>query len=220
MSFANVLIYLALIAYILYGKARGWPMKTPKRLFLLPVLIIIIGYGDATHGTMKPFEVALTVIGGAVSLGLGLLRGRADKISTRDGVQFVQWGGLSFALFAANLVVKLILDVVGVASGSTFSAAEKTLILTLGLTLLGEAIVLFLRSGAGAGRLNSDRSAPARPQAPSGVTPFSDRPEAYRTSESVQQPVWPAGDVRSDRHEHHHDHHEHHHDHHGLTGAS
>src|ERR1700722_8103418 len=108
MSFANVLIYIALIAYILYGKAKGWPMKTPKRLFLLPVLVVIIGYGDATHGTMKPVEITLTVIGGAVSLALGLLRGRADKISTRDGVQLVQWGGLSFALFATNLVIKAI----------------------------------------------------------------------------------------------------------------
>src|ERR1700727_1552460 len=121
MSLANVLLYVALIGYILYGKARGWPMKTPKKLFLLPVLLVIIGYGDAAHGTIKPLELALTVIGGVISLGLGLLRGRADKISIRDGSQFVQWGVLSFALFATNLVAKLVLDLVGVAGGSTFS---------------------------------------------------------------------------------------------------
>jgi hypothetical protein len=80
-----------LIAYVLYGEAKGWQMKPPKRLFLLPVVIVIIGYGDATHGTMKSFEVGLTVVGCAVSLGLGLLRGRADKISDRGGSQLVQW---------------------------------------------------------------------------------------------------------------------------------
>jgi hypothetical protein len=158
MSFTNILVYVALIAYILYGKAKGWPMKTPKKLFLLPLVVIIIGYGDVTHGTMKPLEITLTVIGAAVSLGLGLLRGRADKISIRNGAQFVQWGGLSFALFATNLVVKLIFDAVGVAAGSAFSTVDKSLVLTLGLTLVGEAIVLFVRSGAAAGLINNGMS--------------------------------------------------------------
>jgi hypothetical protein len=191
MSFVNVLIYIALIVYILYGKAKGWPMKTPKNLFLLPVLVVIIGFGDATHGTMKPFEVALTVVGGAVSLGLGLLRGRADKISIRNASPYVQWGGLSFALFATNLVVKAILDVVGVAAGSTFSAVGNTLVLTLGLTLVGEALALLLRSGATTSLRASDRPVPAQPRHATrdqlaDIVPATS-PDAYRVN--GQQPA-------------------------------
>jgi hypothetical protein len=240
MSFANILIYVALIAYILYGKAKGWPMKSPKKLFLLPVLVVIIGYGDATHGTMKPLEVTLTVIGAAVSLGLGLLRGRADKISIRNGSQFIQWGGLSFALFATNLVVKLIFDAVGVATGSPFATVDKSLVLTLGLTLLGEAIVLFVRSGAATGLINNGISGatptpstptPSTPTRPTPTNGFSDnRPNlrggavswlrqqatervASRSNTNAARPS-PTDDAPSDRH-HHHDHH---HNHHGLTG--
>jgi hypothetical protein len=230
MSFANILIYVALIAYILYGKAKGWPMKTPKKLFLLPVIVVIIGYGDATHGTMKPLEITLTVIGAAVSLGLGLLRGRADKISIRNGSQFVQWGGLSFALFATNLVVKLIFDGVGVATGSPFSTVDKSLVLTLGLTLVGEAIVLFVRSGAASGLINTGVSGatPTRSTPTNGFT--GDRSNlrggavswlrqqateglASRSDTNAARPD-PAEDARRDRHRHH----DHHHNHHGLTG--
>jgi|SRR5580658_8491877 hypothetical protein len=215
MSFANVLIYVALIAYVLYGKARGRPMKAPKRLFLLPVLLVIIGYGDAAHGATKPLEVTLTVIGGTISLGLGLLRGRADKISYRDGSQFVQWGILSFALFAANLVAKLVLDLIGIAGGLTFSEVGKSLILTLGITLLGEAIALLLRSGAATGLINGDRPGPAVPRQAA-----PDRFADVTTFSSAQ--AGPADDLRGDRRERHdhHEHHDHHHSHHGLTGPS
>jgi hypothetical protein len=41
-----------------------------------------------------------------------------------------------------------VLDVIGVAAGETFATAGKSLIFTLGLTLVGEAIVLSMRSGA------------------------------------------------------------------------
>jgi len=146
MTLANVVIYLALIVFILAKKVKGQPIGTPKKLFALPVIVTVIGYGDVTHGTMKPAEIAVTVIGAALSLGLGLLRGRADKLSVRDGSAFVQWGAASLILFLSNLVAKLALDLVGLAAGGTLSAAGKSLVLTFGLTLLAEAVVLWLRS--------------------------------------------------------------------------
>jgi hypothetical protein len=146
MTIANVLLYIALIGFVLFKKVQGRPLGTPKKLLMLPVILTVLGFEDATHGTMKPIEIAVTVIGAAVSLGLGALRGRADKLSIRDGVQFVQWGKTSLMLFFANLLAKLVLDLLGVAGGGTISAAGKSLLFTLGLTLVGEAAVLCLRS--------------------------------------------------------------------------
>jgi hypothetical protein len=49
------------------------------------MILNILGYGDVTSGpAMKPI-----VISGALSLGLGLLRGRADQLFDRDGSPFV-----------------------------------------------------------------------------------------------------------------------------------
>jgi hypothetical protein len=146
MTFANVAIYLALIVFILARKVNGQPLGLPKKLFALPIVLIVIGYGDVTHGTLTSVEIAVTVLGAALSLGLGMLRGRADRLSIRDGGAFVQWGAASLALFVGNLLAKLAIDLAGVAAGGTFSAMGKSLVLSFGLTLLGEAIVLWLRS--------------------------------------------------------------------------
>jgi hypothetical protein len=154
MTATNIFIYIALIGYILFKKVQGQPLKSPKRLFALPVILVVLGYQDLSHGHLTPVELTVTVIGAVVSLALGALRGRSDKLSVRDGADFVQWGRTSLALFAGNLVAKLALDLVGIAGGGTASAAGRSLVLTFGLTLLGEAAVLFVRSGGAAGALD------------------------------------------------------------------
>jgi hypothetical protein len=195
MTLANVLIYVLLIALVLARRFRGHPVGDLRKLLALPLIVTVIGYGDLTHGGLKPIAVTLTVIGAALSLGLGALRGRADKVSERDGSPYVRWGVVSLVLFCVNIAAKLLLDVIGVAAGETFAAAGKSLIFTLGLTLVGEAIVLSVRSGATWQR-------PARPEAAGQQPEASGAPAAW-TPERVPAPGY--------RHEHHH----HDHDHHG-----
>jgi hypothetical protein len=148
MTLANIAVYVALIVFLLYRKVIGQPLTAPKKLFALPILVTIIGYGDISHAGMKPAEITLTAIGAALSLGLGLVRGGTDKLSVKDGSPFVRWGVVSLTLFVANLVAKLVLDLIGVAMGGTTSEVGKSLVFTLGLTLLGEAAVLWMRSGS------------------------------------------------------------------------
>jgi hypothetical protein len=109
--------------------------------------MIVVGYGDLTRGHMATIVVTITVIGAAISFGLGALRGGADRLSTRDGTPFVHWTRISLALFAVNITTKLLLDLIGIAAGGNASSVSKSLIFTLGLSLLGEAIVLLIRSG-------------------------------------------------------------------------
>ena len=167
MTAANVLIYVALIGYILYRRVQGRPVKEGRALFVLPVVLIVIGYGDVTHGAaIKASEITLIVIGAVISLGLGLLRGRADKLTDRDGSPFVQWGAASVLLFVGNLAAKLVLDVIGLAAGSSGSAVGKSLLLTFGLTLLGEAIVLRMRTSGATGFLAAPRATAGPPRQP------------------------------------------------------
>jgi hypothetical protein len=156
-TLANIAIYLALIAFVVARRMIGHPVGPIKKLFALPVIAIVLGWGDATRGLHKPIDITLTIVGCAISLVFGLARGRANRMSTRDGAPYVQWTWLSLGLFAALLLVKLALDLAGVAAGETVAAAGQSLILTLGLTLLGEAAVIWYRSG-GAGQLTSGRS--------------------------------------------------------------
>lgn len=156
MTFLSILLYAALIGYVLSKKIQGRPIRAPRKLLGLPIVLIALGFEELTGGkAMKPVEIALIVTGAILSIGLGLMRGQADKITTRDGVPFVQWGKASLILFGVNIVAKLVLDLIGVAAGSSASAAGKSLIFTLGLNLLAEAGVLWMRAGAGPTPLNS-----------------------------------------------------------------
>lgn len=157
MTLANIGISLALIVLVA-RRMISRPVGPAMKLFALPVIVAVIGWADAaTRGSHKPADVTLTVAGCALSLALGLARGRANRMSARGGAPYVQWTWLSLGLFAALLLVKLALDLAGVAAGETAAAAGQSLILTLGLTLLGEAAVIWYRSG-GTGQLTSGRS--------------------------------------------------------------
>jgi hypothetical protein len=165
MTVANILIYVVLIGYILFKRVQGQPVKAGRSLFVLPVLLVVLGIGDVTQGaTVKPLEITLTVIGATIAFGLGLLRGRADKLSDRNGYRFVQWGAASLILFAGNIAAKLMLDLIGLAAGSSGSVVGKSLLLTFGLTLLGEAIVIWIRTGGATGLLNPPAATTAPPR--------------------------------------------------------
>ena len=157
MTVANIAIYIALIVFIVVRRMIGRPVGPAKQQFILPVIIVVIGWGDAAKGLSKPVELTFTIVGCALSLVFGLLRGGADRLSARDGARWVQWTWLSLGLFAVNVGVKLGLDLGGVAAGETAQAAGQSLILSLGLSLLGEAVVIWYRSG-GANQLSSARA--------------------------------------------------------------
>jgi hypothetical protein len=81
-----------------------------------------------------------------LSLCLGLLRGRFDKVTLVNGSPFMRWGAGSVVVFATNLVAKVALDAAGVAAGGTKAAITSSIVLSLGLALLGEATVVWMRA--------------------------------------------------------------------------
>jgi uncharacterized membrane protein YgcG len=150
MTLTSVVIYLAVIGLVLARRFKGQAVTTPKKLFLLPVIVAIIGLEDLSHGhaKMRPVDIAVIVIGAVLSLGLGALRGRMNHVSMRDGAPSANWTVRSLVVFIATLAIKLALDAVGVAAGGTFAVLSSSLVFTLGLTLLGEAAVVWLRAQA------------------------------------------------------------------------
>jgi hypothetical protein len=148
MTLTSIVIYIAVIGLVLARRFKGQAVTTPKKLFLLPVIVAIIGLESLSHAhaKMRPVDVAVIVIGSVVSLGLGALRGQMNQVSLRNGAPWVNWTVRSLLVFIATLASKVVLDAVGVAAGGTFGVLSSSLVFTLGLTLLGEAAVVWLRS--------------------------------------------------------------------------
>jgi hypothetical protein len=157
MSFTTILLAIAAVGYIVYRRVEGRPVGGPRELFVLPVILVVLGGNDLTSSHPDALAVAAAVAGGAVSVALGALRGAVDRLSVRDGVPWVRWGGASILVLAANVAVKVIIDIAAVAMGAG-SVIDQSLVLAAGLALLGEAAVIWLR----AGRPVPQRSDPAR----------------------------------------------------------
>jgi len=152
MTFSTIIICVAIVGLLLARRFKGSPVTTPKKVFLLPAVVTIIGLQQLDHTKLTPVDLTVIVVGCLVSLALGGVRGLVDKLSVRDGLPWVRWGGASLAVFATTIVTKVVIDVVGVAAGGSRSVLTTSLVFSLGLTLLGEAGVVWLRSGALTGR--------------------------------------------------------------------
>jgi hypothetical protein len=146
MTAANILLYVALIGFMIFQRVKGRPVQSLRPLLALPVILSIIGWQDIAHvHPFSPIDITVSVIGCALSLVLGAVRGFADKISERNGVPWVQWSVTSLVVFAINVVAKLGLDAAGVALGGTSKAVASSLLLAVGLMLIGESLVILYR---------------------------------------------------------------------------
>ncbi len=159
MNLATVAVGAALIVFLLARRVKGQAVPAPKKLFLLPLLVVFIGLQNVDHAKMNAVDITVVVSGAVLSVALGLLRGHTDKISMVDASPWVSWSVASVALLALNVLAKLALDAGGVAAGGHSTALTSSILLSLGLTLLAEAGVIWFRTTS----VTPD-NAPRRPQ--------------------------------------------------------
>jgi hypothetical protein len=125
MTFTTIAIAIALIVFVLARRMRGEAVPAPKKLFLLPLVVGAIGLQNLTHAKPNAIDIGVIVAGCALSLVLGLLRGRLDKVSMVNGAPYMAWSAGSVAVFAVNVLSKLALDAGGVASRGHHGRAEQ-----------------------------------------------------------------------------------------------
>jgi hypothetical protein len=125
---------------------RGEAVPEPKKPLVLPIVVGAIGVQNLSHATLNAVDVGVVASGCAVSLALGLLRGRLDKVSMVNGAPYMAWSAASVAVLVVNVVSKIALDAGGVAAGGSAKALGTSVLFSLGLTLFGEAVVVWQRT--------------------------------------------------------------------------
>jgi hypothetical protein len=145
MTLTTIVVAVAVIVFLWARRLRGEAVPAPKKLFRLPLVVGAIGVDNLSHAKPNGVDLGVIAAGCALSLALGLLRGRLDKVSLVNGTPYMAWSAGSVAVFAVNMLFKLALDVGGVAAGGTRAALSSSILLSLGLTLLGEAVVVWHR---------------------------------------------------------------------------
>jgi hypothetical protein len=145
-TFTTVALYAVLIALVLYRRMTPHPVGTPKKLFVLPVILTAIGFSDLSHAHLDHVDAAVTVVAAVVSLAGGAVRGSLDRFSSPDGYLSVRWGAASVAALVGTVAARLVVDLIGIAAGGTWAGSSQSLLFTLGLTLVAEAGVIYLRA--------------------------------------------------------------------------
>jgi len=142
-SLVQIVVAVLVVGWLLARRAR--PKALPAQPLRRPAVLAVVGL-LTLHTAGGPGVVAFLVLGGAIGLGAGAARGAVVRVRrTADGV-VTSWGTPAFALFAALIAVRFALDAGAVALGVPSAAVTSSILLTLGLSLLGEALVVGQRA--------------------------------------------------------------------------
>ena len=90
MTLTTIAIAIALIVFVAGPPHAGrGGVRAPKKLFLLPVVVGAIGLQNLSHAKPNAVDIGVIAAGCALSLVLGLLRGRLDKVSMVNGAPYM-----------------------------------------------------------------------------------------------------------------------------------
>ena len=142
----EVVLILAAVGYLLVRRVMGEPAQA-KRMLILPAVLSLIGLSDVSGEVKAPLSLVFLVATAAISVVLGALRGASVRISQRDGLAFVRYTGLTVVLWVVNLAVKFGANLVlGAIDPKDAGAVSNSLLLTLGLGILAEGLVVLYRA--------------------------------------------------------------------------
>jgi hypothetical protein len=157
-SIIQGLLILALFCWILAKRFNWRPVRGDSRQWRLPLILIAIGiYATlgSQHKTSSGAVIAMTtkdytylVIGALVSLGLGMARGSTLQIANHAGQLMKRYRPLTAAMWAILIVVRLGIDLYGGHMGVSSAVIGTSIMLMFGLSLLGESLVVAMRTGS------------------------------------------------------------------------
>jgi len=149
MSVLEVLAVIGIIGYIIYRQVQGEPLRG-KRAVLLPVILTIVGLlnlrGGGTHLTGA--DIACLVIAAAGSAAIGLAFGAIIRLRERDGYLWAQLPLWGLWLWAALVAWRVLVMVVATGMHAHVAASTATLLLSLGINRVAQAVVIVPRAMA------------------------------------------------------------------------
>jgi hypothetical protein len=167
----EIVLILAAVCYVMVRRMLGEPAEA-KRMVVLPAVLTVIGLSDVSGVQRNPTALLFLVLTAGVSVIIGALRGASIHLSSRDGLVFVRYTGVTVALWVVNLVVKFGANLVlGLVDAHVASAVSNSLLLTLGVGLLAEGLVVLARAVRTDGRIAWSKG---RDGGPHAMSPFLD----------------------------------------------
>lgn len=152
-------VVVVLVVAVVIRRFRGEPLNA-RDLFVPPVALVGIGtYTPVDNVRPEGADLAWVVAGAVTGLLLGALRGLTPRLFVRDGHLWQRYTAWTLLVWAASVAVNAGLGVLASAAGTPGQMRPMTL--SIGVSLLGEGLVLALRA-----RTTGASFAPAKDDSP------------------------------------------------------
>lgn len=150
MSGIEILAVIGIIGYVIFKQARGEPLRG-KRAVLLPAVLTAIGFGNL-HGAagthLSHADLVCLVVGAAGSAAIGLGFGLAMQLEERGGYLWAQLPLRALLLWGALVAWRVVVMAAAGATHAHVAASSSTLLFSLGVNRLAQALVIVPRAMA------------------------------------------------------------------------
>jgi hypothetical protein len=146
---ANYAVVALLIVWVLSRQLMARQV-TVRKLFLLPIILAVLGISSLnsaiTHnnGHFTSSDTGFLALDLGVSVVLGIPRGMSIQLYPQDGVLWRKGTWLTLGLWILSFAARAVIGLVA-ASGGASKIADDGLILSLGVSLAAQGVVVYLR---------------------------------------------------------------------------
>ncbi|MGV9293180.1 DUF1453 domain-containing protein [Amycolatopsis sp. NPDC003676] len=142
----EIVLIVAAIGYLMVRRLIGEPAQA-KQMLILPAVLSVVGLSTLSGEVKTPASMVFLVGTAAISVVLGVLRGMSVRISRRDGTAFVRYTAVTVALWVANIVVKIGVNVaLDAFAPQDAGGVSNSMMLTIGVGILAEGLVVLYRA--------------------------------------------------------------------------
>src|SRR5579859_2933865 len=142
MSLVQILLIAIVVVAVIVRRFAGAPVRA--RSLVLPLAIAAYGAYLLRGVHLGAIDVAFLALEAVLGFGVGALRGSTIALYVRDGVLWQRYRWSTLAVWVAAIALRVGLTVGGQLAG--VHVAQSSLMLVLGLSFVGEGLVVGQRA--------------------------------------------------------------------------
>lgn len=144
MGLVEIVLILALIAFMVWRRMVGQPLRA-ARLIVLPAVAVILGLQELAGSSIHASVIAVLAIGALTGIATGAARGATVGIYERDGYLWYRYRPLTVVIWLVLIPLRIGMVLAATAAGVTLPTTGSLLVV-LGVSFLAESGVIALRA--------------------------------------------------------------------------
>lgn len=143
MDMLNTLIIVGLVVYVVARRMAGQPLVA-KDVFVPPVVLVAVGVHGLTGVELSGLDAGWLAGTAVLGVAFGALRAATTVVYPRQGVLWQRYTWKTLVVWVVTFAISFGVGALAVATGMHAEARPMTL--SIGVGLLGEALVILLRA--------------------------------------------------------------------------